>query len=163
MLSTVFFSALWISVSDCHPSKSVLGTFMNQTGASECDVCLPRYYCVNQDRLDECPTGHYCPGANGYNYSACPIGTFNNVTMLESESECTDCIGGSYCATPGLSMPTGLCAAGYYCEIGVDTPAPENNNTGTGGEVMKKRSCFKFSVGPNMGGMFLSSTNLWLS
>jgi len=106
---------------------------MNETGASVCDVCLPRYYCVNGDRLDDCPSGAFCPGANGYNYSLCPAGTFNNVTNLEATSECAQCRGGSYCETPGLPEPTGLCAAGYFCELGVDTIAPENNNTGTGG------------------------------
>lgn len=106
---------------------------MNVTQASACDVCLPRYYCVNQSYMDPCPLGAFCPGANGYNYSLCPAGTFNNVTMLELESECQQCTGGSYCATPGLEVPTGECSPGYFCEIGVDTIAPENNNTGTGG------------------------------
>jgi len=113
---------------------------MNETGASVCDVCLPRYYCVNGDRLDDCPSGAFCPGANGYNYSLCPAGTFNNVTNLEATLECAQCRGGSYCETPGLPEPTGLCAAGYFCELGVDTIAPENNNTGTGGGYWPERS-----------------------
>ena len=107
---------------------------MNATGASVCDTCPPRYFCVNEDRADPCPLGAFCPGANGYDYSLCPAGTFNPVTMLSAESECQQCSGGSYCATPGLDSPTGECSPGYFCETGVDTAAPNNNNTGTGGE-----------------------------
>ena len=108
---------------------------MNDTGAAVCNSCPAKFFCVNGDRADPCPTGYYCTGNNGYNYTACPAGTFNAVTKLSAESECQQCSGGQYCATPGLSNPTGDCAAGYYCDIGVDTDTPNsNNNTGTGGE-----------------------------
>ena len=36
---------------------------------------------------------------------------------------------GMYCQTNGLSNPTGLCSAGYYCDGGSDTATP----TGAGG------------------------------
>ena len=36
---------------------------------------------------------------------------------------------GMFCQTTGLSAPTGLCYASYYCDGGSDTPTP----TGSGG------------------------------
>lgn len=36
--------------------------------------------------------------------------------------ECVPCPGGHFCATPGLTHPSGLCEAGYYC-LGGDTTA----------------------------------------
>ena len=63
----------------------------------------------------------------------CPRGTYGPGEMLESENECTQCAGGSYCDTPGADSVSGQCAEGYFCHLGVDTPAPNNNNTGFGG------------------------------
>lgn len=54
----------------------------------------------------------------------------SNLTQLEAESECTDCLGGYYCATPGLSEPTAPCQAGSYCTLGASTAAPRDNTTG---------------------------------
>ena len=63
----------------------------------------------------------------------CPRGTYGPGEMLESVDECTQCDGGSYCDTPGSDSVSGPCTAGYFCQYGVDTPAPSNNNTGFGG------------------------------
>ncbi|CAM9191532.1 unnamed protein product, partial [Ectocarpus fasciculatus] len=51
---------------------------------------------------DKCPPGHFCP------------------TGSSSPMPCPR----SYCETPGLSEPTGLCAAGYFCGSGATTRAP---------------------------------------
>lgn len=40
---------------------------------------------------------------------------------------------GWYCDVTNLTSPAGACAPGYWCEYGVDTIAPNNNNTGSGG------------------------------
>lgn len=40
---------------------------------------------------------------------------------MESKSDCYDCPRGKYCATTGLSAPTGDCTAGYYCDGGSDS------------------------------------------
>lgn len=108
---------------------------MNHTMASACDICPPRYYCVNKDRPDPCPQGRYCEGNTGFNMSLCPAGTYNPVEMLMAEAECTACDPGHYCDTPGQVNVTGMCSAGYYCQSGVNTAAPSNNNTGSGGEL----------------------------
>lgn len=40
---------------------------------------------------------------------------------------CTICTAGSYCRTPGLDAPSGLCWGGYYCTEGALLPNPEND------------------------------------
>jgi len=101
--------------------------------ASVCDACPPRYYCVNHDRVDPCPKGRYCPGNTGFNQSLCPAGTYNPAEMLMAESECEQCDGGYYCDVAGLFNMTGPCAAGYYCQSGVNTATPSSGFTGSGG------------------------------
>ena len=46
------------------------------------------------------------------------------MTGLNASTECTPCIGGSYCETQGLTLPTALCDAGYYCKVGAETATP---------------------------------------
>ena len=106
---------------------------MNHTLASACDICPPRYYCINGDRADPCPAGSYCPGNTGLNLEQCPRGTYSPVTLLAAEAECMPCDGGYYCGETGLTAVTDQCYSGYYCREGVDTPAPDSNNTGDGG------------------------------
>ena len=128
-ITTLAYSIDWLQTC-CH---CLTGYYMNHTMGTVCDSCPPRYFCVNKDRANPCPTGRYCPGNTGFDMKLCPRGTYGPTTMLESEAECTQCDGGHYCEAPGLDEPTGLCSAGYYCQYGVDTPAPSNNNTGFGG------------------------------
>jgi hypothetical protein len=68
-----------------------------------------------------CPAGSYCLQGNA-TATPCIPGTFNNVTGGMDISICLPCTPGSYCATPGLTAPTGLCAAGSFC-AGGDTIA----------------------------------------
>ena len=42
---------------------------------------------------------------------------------METEGDCTPCIGGYYCPLPGMITPVDLCDAGYYCK--------QNARTGT--------------------------------
>lgn len=109
---------------------------MNHTGAAVCDVCPARYYCVNKDRTDACPAGYFCPGNIGFDWKACPQGTYGPTTMLATVEECTQCDGGFYCSEPGLVNVSGPCAPGYFCQIGVNTAKPSMNNTGYGGNFM---------------------------
>ena len=46
--------------------------------------------------------------------------------MIGSVDECTPCVGGEYCETDGLSVPTGLCEPGYYCGQGSNTATPDD-------------------------------------
>lgn len=67
-------------------------------------------------------------------YCNCPsqrdTACFSNLTQLEAEAECTDCVGGWYCETPGLVLPTALCSEGSYCTLGASTAAPRDGVTG---------------------------------
>ena len=62
-----------------------------------------------------CPVGHYCPNGTKYHDEfPCPVGTFRASQQGHSDSDCTQCTGGSYCGTEGLAAPTALCDAGMY-------------------------------------------------
>lgn len=108
---------------------------MNQTQASLCYPCPPRYYCTQPDLPEPCPVGKYCEGSTGINMSLCPAGTYNPVEMLSDVLECKPCDGGSYCDVPGRNDVAGKCDEGYYCEEGVNTKTPSGTNTGTGGKM----------------------------
>lgn len=64
---------------------------------------------------------------------------FKNVlrsgTGAESEQDCKACPPGYYCETPGLSAPTGKCAAGTLCLERATDPAPRDGLTGAYVEV----------------------------
>ncbi|TSQ58043.1 Sodium channel subunit beta-3 [Bagarius yarrelli] len=66
-----------------------------------------------------CPLGHYCPK-----------GTLSNSTGQRSEDECQPCPEGFYCASIGLSVPTGLCSEGFYCSKKATTPMPSDGTSG---------------------------------
>mmetsp|Transcript_6632 Transcript_6632/g.24821 ORF Transcript_6632/g.24821 Transcript_6632/m.24821 type:complete len:4721 (-) Transcript_6632:61-14223(-) len=98
------------------PLPCAEGTYTDIVEQSSCKACPRGYYCQNatSDPVD-CPAGKYCPEGTGYTIPECPVGTFSNFTMRDADTECTLCSNGFYCATPGLSQPTGPCDAGYYC------------------------------------------------
>ncbi|KDO27716.1 hypothetical protein SPRG_22196, partial [Saprolegnia parasitica CBS 223.65] len=68
-----------------------------------------------------CQKGGYCPLGSSTSLP-CPAGTFNNATGAQSFSDCTNCPPGYYCQSLGLSLPTDVCAAGYFCVSGATTP-----------------------------------------
>ena len=67
----------------------------------------------------DCPAGFYC-AANNSSPEPCSIGTYSTSLSLAEESECLLCAPGRYCATVGLTEPTGECLAGYFCEAGAN-------------------------------------------
>ena len=57
--------------------------------------------------------------------------------------------GGFYCDTVGSAEPNGLCAAGHFCTIGVDTPSPDGtSNFGVGGVCPTGNYCPQASAVP---------------
>lgn len=134
-----------------------LGTFGNASNlmnASQCTRCSPGRYCAavgattptgacqvgyycaggatSPNPTDGvtgnlCPAGSYCP-AGVSTPQLCPAGTFSPDTGAWNASSCRACPAGQYCATPGLTAPTGNCSAGYYCPAdafaGQTQPAP---------------------------------------
>jgi hypothetical protein len=100
------------------------GTYSYQDRANtegDCLDCPKGYYCPqvptsSLEKIVQCPAGKYCMG-RVYDTSPssydCPVGFYcpagTNVPL--------PCDVGNYCATTGLSLPTGQCEAGYYCEM----------------------------------------------
>lgn len=96
------------------------GTYTNHTGAENCYDCPEGYYCINRDHAVLCPTGYFCPKKTGADMQPCPSGTYNPNSGIARESQCVQCDGGKYCAADGLSSVSGDCAAGYFCEEGIN-------------------------------------------
>uniref|UniRef100_A0A8C8VT86 Predicted gene 9195 n=2 Tax=Peromyscus maniculatus bairdii TaxID=230844 RepID=A0A8C8VT86_PERMB len=114
-----------------------------------CLPCPPGHYC-GQENLTKpsgaCDAGWYCVSAAWTarpfdldNYTStnclcpatatggkCPAGSY----CPEGSPEPTPCPPGFFCATSGLSTPTGSCQAGYFCTGGSESPAPEDEVTG---------------------------------
>ena len=68
---------------------------------------------------------YFCPaGTTRADEFPCPLGTFNNMTGLVNESQCTPCYGGYYCGVIGSVEPTAECQAGFYCVVSAQTAAP---------------------------------------
>ena len=73
--------------------------------------------------------GYYCPnGTRAAQEYDCPIGTFNNITGLESEGECFPCLGGFYCGQRGLTYPYTPCSPGFFCRTGAQNAAPNQGD-----------------------------------
>ena len=102
------------------------GTYTPSMGATSCLPCPQGSYCVSS--INEhlaCPRGHYCPEGTSYDWKPCPVGRYGGVEGLVEEDDCLPCTEGQYCASPGLSNPTGNCSAGYYCPLGSFTSIGE--------------------------------------
>ncbi|XP_048369079.1 uncharacterized protein LOC125442027 [Sphaerodactylus townsendi] len=122
------------------------GTFSNQTGLSssrECrpcprgeycanpglvtpsGPCSPGYFCTLRARVPNpvdddsgalCPAGHFCPVGSS-SPTPCPSGMLQPQTGMLSFNACLPCPGGSFCQGEGLASVSGLCHAGYYCDL----------------------------------------------
>ncbi|XP_019743138.1 zonadhesin [Hippocampus comes] len=103
------------------PIPCPAGTFSSISGnshLSNCTQCTAGYYCEVEGTVQPklCPAGYYCPpGMTQGMGLPCPIGTVQNQFGASSLDACLPCPAGMFCSQPGLSRPTGLCEAGYYC------------------------------------------------
>jgi hypothetical protein len=88
------------------PDPCPAGQYQNATGQGACLACPPGYYCSGGTVTPfTCPIGYFCPrGTNSTTTFPCPIGTFSNQTGLRAQSQCTACLGGTYCATTGIDL-----------------------------------------------------------
>lgn len=118
--------------SNAAPTACAAGTYADVPGLSVCKTCPARSYCVAGTVTPAtCPAGYVCPaGTQSAAQVACPIGTFSNVSGLANTTECSPCSPGSYCASAGLTAPTGLCSAGFVCRLSASGPSPVDNVTG---------------------------------
>lgn len=75
--------------------------------------CLKQKYThMVSNELKFCLT-HNLRTAGTANPVPCPVSMWSNSTGLKSAEECQPCPGGFYCASSGLTEPTGLCSDGY--------------------------------------------------
>eukprot|EP00606_Chrysophyceae_sp_TOSAG23-5_P001356 GSChrysophyteH2.ASY1.ANO1.1387.1 assembled CDS len=124
------------------------GTFQDTEGNADCTDCTNGYYCpdtgMNDPSVNDCPAGSYCP-TGSINPTPCSAGRFSTALNLIADSDCTECTPGFYCATAGLTEPTGVCSAGSYCTLGATT-AVQSNVTSTGGPCPSGEYCLENSV-----------------
>lgn len=119
------------SLSQCEPCTR--GQYCATAGlAAPTGPCYGGYFC-NRSATEPtpngtypanglCPAGSYCPNGT-LGAIACPPGTFNSIRGQDKSSDCVPCTAGSYCETSGLTAPTGLCTAGFYCLAGASQAA----------------------------------------
>ena len=107
------------------------GMYQDQPRQATCKTCLPGFFCDQRftpivlDQNSTCPPGYYCPsGTMHARQWPCPSGTYSNSLGLNSSQQCTACSPGNYCFEAGLSIPTGQCAAGFFCVHGARSSTP---------------------------------------
>lgn len=96
--------------------------------------CTPGKYCEG-DGLSlptgPCSAGWFCNGSATRNMTTTHGGRCQPGYYCPSGSNKMEpCSGGSFCATSGLSLPTGNCTAGYYCTLGAKVSTPNDGITG---------------------------------
>ena len=89
------------------------GHVCDKTGMSNADKastrkCAAGYYCDSgaATAIDgqDCPLGYFClEGIENLDDSECPIGTYNDLTGLQSADQCKPCTAGYYCDAAGLT------------------------------------------------------------
>lgn len=77
--------------------------------------CEAGYYCLSGSpaarppagaTYGPCPAGKFCVAGTSVP-ADCAAGTFSAMTLLDANTYCHPCTAGKYCATAGLSAPTG--------------------------------------------------------
>ncbi|EDO40915.1 predicted protein, partial [Nematostella vectensis] len=118
------------------PKDCVAGTFAENAMASQCQICPQKYYCVPEKVIPGnvastktlCPEGWFCPNGTGWNWQACPSGTYSNQKGLAREQDCTPCDGGKVCRYSNLTSPDDDCAPGFFCSSGAAMRNPTMTN-----------------------------------
>ncbi len=122
------------AVGSAAPQPCAAGTYAPAGGAAACLQCPQRFLCAAAGGTVSpapCPAGGWCAAGSG-TPAPCPIGTASNRTGLASAIECAACVAGSFCGSPGLTAPSGLCGPGYFCNGGALVPRPSDGGL-TGG------------------------------
>ncbi|CAM4687297.1 unnamed protein product, partial [Caretta caretta] len=123
----------------CKPCPA--GMYCSTAGlATPEGLCQPGYYCAQGSNStspvglpfgDLCLAGYYCPaGTKHPREMPCPAGTWNERRGAQDASWCLPCPPGFFCNVAGQVSPAGLCAPGYYCTGGTQTPRPLDAVTG---------------------------------
>ncbi|XP_030258688.1 zonadhesin isoform X7 [Sparus aurata] len=123
------------------------GTYVAVTHATQCEPCVPGWYCVSGS-LYLCPAGFYCPEGTGFDLKGCPEGTYGPDPGYWSVSQCRQCDGGHYCSSINGTAVTGPCQEGYYCSLGNTSPRPLSQAAGEGGPCPAGHYCPQATVHP---------------
>ncbi|KAI4815467.1 hypothetical protein KUCAC02_005611 [Chaenocephalus aceratus] len=134
------------------PQQCPLGTISTEDSRAGCGACPQGFYCPGNNgslsRTYECPVGHYCPSGTWSKHQyPCPAGSINPHTRMAQPQDCLLCPPGSFCLSPGKSVATGQCEAGYYCLSGAWSPTPEDGET-TGDRCPEGHYCPQGSSAP---------------
>lgn len=126
-------------LSDCQPCTP--GSWCGQAGLSVVSgLCHEGFYCsgsaqspyqyVQTSTGGPCTVGHYCLPGTAIP-TPCPAGTYNsntmatgNVTLAGYNYICTLCPSGRVCERTGLTAPSSLCPAGFWCVSGASSLIP---------------------------------------
>lgn len=122
------------------PQKCFPGFFCPRGSSSPegSGPCPSGFFCPTPTVALPCPEGQYCPGTGNTKPRDCLPGTYNpftaqsNCTVCETGHICPGwanilpetCPPGYVCIARGLSVPSVLCPAGYFCEEGTMTLNP---------------------------------------
>ena len=104
--------------------------------------CFQQYYCIEgatQGNPTDGTTGNICPPGKfcitgTHTPAKCALGKYSPSTGLYAASGtggCLECPTSEHCNSTGLTVPAGLCDAGYYCTGSAESPRP----LGTGGNI----------------------------
>ncbi|XP_032694159.1 neurogenic locus notch homolog protein 3-like [Lontra canadensis] len=107
------------------------GIFQPQEAKGSCEPCPAGFYCEASGTgptaggPNLCLQGYFCPpGSHSAKANLCPRGTFGPRRGASAELDCELCPAGMFCSSEGLSQPSGLCHAAYYCTGGAVSPTP---------------------------------------
>ena len=117
----------------------------------QCIQCKSGTYATSTG-CEPCPKGYYCLG--GTNKTACPAGTYNNITGATSANSCKTCSAGTYSSSTGQTSCT-KCPYGYYCTGGTNKTACPAGKYTTSQGASSSSSC---KVCPK-GQYYISSMN----
>ncbi|XP_053729819.1 SCO-spondin isoform X1 [Synchiropus splendidus] len=145
------------------------GWFCNGAGLSAPQgLCEAGHYCtagastptpVDVASGGVCPAGYVCPRGTKFPHQhPCPPGTWSGTAGAHNLTYCQKCPPGRYCSGAGLTGPSGVCDAGFFCIQGARTPTPSD---GVAGNICPVgHYCSKGSSSPRVcpDGTFSNST-----
>jgi len=115
------------------PVPCPAGTYQDELKKGTCKSATAGFYAegAGNENMTVCAPGYYCLENTTFRTQyPCPKGTFSDKYQLPREADCMNCTGGSYCASNGLTEPTGICQKGYYCLGGSSSATPTDAVTG---------------------------------
>ncbi|KAK1786529.1 hypothetical protein P4O66_017651 [Electrophorus voltai] len=139
------------SLEDQHPCPpGTINPYKRKGSLDDCTLCPPGFFCeasgqgtpsgpcvaghfclsgavspIPEDGVtgDQCPPGYYCLSGSS-SPQPCPLGHYSTSNKSTELSACVPCPAGFACSNRGLSAPSHVCHAGYYCPQGQNSSQP---------------------------------------